>query len=169
MMAGASLPALLLLGFVVVQRLAELWLARRNTRRLLAQGGREIGRAHYWFIVVLHAGWLATMLVLGWSAPVSPPMLALYALLQVFRAWILASLGSRWTTRIIVVNEPPVRRGPYRFLRHPNYLLVAAEIAVVPLALGLPIVALVFTVLNGLAMAIRIPAENQALARASGL
>ena len=82
-----------------------------------------------------------------------------------FRGWILASLGERWTTRIIVVDGPLVRRGPYRFLRHPNYLLVAAEIAVLPLALGLPLYALAFSVLNAAALAVRIRAEDRALAR----
>ena len=86
--------------------------------------------------------------------------------LQALRAWILVSLGPRWTTRILVLDEPLVARGPYRFMRHPNYALVAAELAVLPLALGLPWFALVFTLLNLPLMAIRIRAEDRALARA---
>ena len=157
--------AVLLLGFVTAQRLGELWLARRNTRRLLAKGAYEVAAGHYWLIVALHAAWLLGLWWLGHDRPVEPLWLGVYALLQVFRGWILASLGERWTTRIIVIDEPLVRRGPYRFLRHPNYLLVAAEIAVLPLALGLPLYALVFSGLNAAALAVRIRAEDRALAR----
>jgi methyltransferase len=163
-----SLSALGLVGFVLAQRLSELRLARRNTRQLLARGAWEVGASHYGLIVALHVGWLMTLLALGREQPVVPGWVAAYALLQVFRVWILASLGERWTTRIIVVDAPSVRRGAYRFLRHPNYLLVAAELVVVPLALGLPLVVLVFTLLNGLAMAIRIPMEAEALGARAG-
>ena len=168
-MGAASIPALALILFVIVQRLAELWLARRNTGRLRARGGREIGAGHYPLIVALHAGWILSLLAFGWQAPVSLPWLAAYAVLQGFRVWILASLGNRWTTRIIVIDEPLVRRGPYRFLAHPNYVLVAAELAVVPLALGLPLLALVFTGLNLLVLSLRIRVENRALAPLSRL
>ena len=157
------MPALSLIAVVIVQRLAELWLARRNTRRLLARGGREIGATHYPLIVTLHAGWIAALLVFGWQTQVSLPWLVAYVGLQGFRVWILTSLGHRWTTRIIVIDEPLVRRGPYRFIPHPNYLLVVAELSVVPLALGLPLVALVFTTLNGLVLWLRISIENRAL------
>lgn len=164
-MSPAPFPAgLVLIGLVVVQRLAELALARRNTRRLLARGGCEVGAAHYRLIVGLHVGWIATLLAFGWHAALSLPFAGLYLLLQAFRIWVITSLGGRWTTRIILIDAPPTRRGPYRFMRHPNYLLVAGEIAVVPLALGLPWLALGFLLLDAAAMAIRIPAENRALA-----
>lgn len=164
MMADASMPALLFMAVVIVQRLAELWLANRNTRRLLARGAHEVGAEHYPLIVALHAAWLAAIVVFGWNAAVSVPWLIGYGILQVFRVWILASLGARWTTRIIVLNEPLVRRGPYRFMSHPNYVLVVAELIVVPMVLGLVWVAVVFTALNAAMLTIRITAENRALA-----
>jgi methyltransferase len=163
-MEGVSFQALLFIGFVIAQRLGELWLARRNTLRLLARGGREVGAKHYPLIVALHAGWVLALLVFGWQSSLSMPWLAAYGVLQIFRVWVLASLGPRWTTRIIVIDEPPVRRGPYRFLSHPNYLLVGAELVVVPMALGLPIIAFIFLASNAVVMTVRIKVENEALA-----
>lgn len=155
--------AALFIGFLVVQRLAELALARRNTARLMDRGAVEHGAGHYPLIVALHAGWLACIAVLGWGQPVHAGWLALFVLLQGLRLWILATLGPRWTTRIIVTDEPLVRRGPFRWLRHPNYALVVAEIAVAPLVLGLAGVAAAFTVLNAIVLSIRLRAENRAL------
>jgi len=160
---GASWPALALIGFVIAQRLVELVIARRNTARLLARGGREVGSEHYRLIVGLHATWIVSLVVFGWQSALVPAWLVVYAVLQIFRVWILASLGPRWTTRIIIIDEPLVRRGPYRFFPHPNYLLVVAELIAVPMCLGLPLVALVFTILNALVLTIRISAENNAL------
>ena len=137
-----------LLAFITLQRLAELLLARRNTQRLLARGAREVGGGHYALLVAFHAGWLASLWLLGWDASLDPLWTAAFVLLQVVRLWILVSLGERWTTRIIVVDAPLVRRGPYRFMAHPNYALVVAEIAVIPLALGLPWVALVASLVH---------------------
>ncbi|MBD8066539.1 hypothetical protein IC608_13765 [Devosia sp. PTR5] len=159
----ASLPAIFFIGFVIVQRLGELALARRNTRRLLARGAREIGAGHYPLIVALHTAWIVAIAVFGWTEAIHWRWLAVYAVLQIFRVWILASLGARWTTRIIVLDEPLVRRGPYRFLPHPNYTLVVAEIFVTPLVLGLWPVALVFSVLNALVLWLRISVEHRAL------
>ena len=160
--------AVLLLAFVTLQRLSELVIARRNTRRLLAAGGVEVGREHYPAIVALHAAWLVGLWALGWDEPINPLWLAAYALLQALRGWVLGSLGARWTTRIIVVpGETLVRRGPYRWLPHPNYLVVAGEIAVLPLTLGLGAYALVFSGLNAAVLFVRIRAENRALAQAS--
>jgi methyltransferase len=159
--------AIILLAFITVQRLAELWLARRNTRALLAAGGIEYGAAHYPLIVALHAAWLTCLWVLGHAQPVDRFWLALFALLQAARAWVIFSLGPRWTTRIIVVpGVPLIAHGPYRFVRHPNYVVVALENAVVPLALGLPLVALAFFVMNLGVLSVRIRAENAALAKA---
>ncbi|WP_421760020.1 isoprenylcysteine carboxyl methyltransferase family protein [Devosia sp.] len=160
----ASIPALLFIGFVILQRLGELWLARRNTARLMARGAREVGAEHYPLIVALHASWIAALLIFGWQAEVSLVWLAVYAVLQAFRVWILASLGARWTTRIIILDEPLVRRGPYKFVSHPNYMLVVAEIFVTPMVLGLIWVAVLFTVLNGAMLALRISKESAALA-----
>jgi methyltransferase len=160
---GASWPALAFIGFVIAQRLIELVIARRNTSRLLERGGREVGGEHYPLIVALHAAWIVSLVVFGWQSALVLPWLGVYAVLQVFRVWILASLGPRWTTRIIIIDEPLVRRGPYRFFPHPNYLLVVAELIAVPMCLGLPLVALAFTILNALVLTIRISAENNAL------
>jgi methyltransferase len=153
-----------LIAFIVVQRLAELLLARRNTARLLIAGGIETGRSHYPWMVALHAAWLVALWLYGRDRPVDPMLLAVFVLLQAGRIWVIASLGRRWTTRVIVMpGERLVSRGPYRWLRHPNYVIVALEIAVVPLALGLPVLALIFTVLNAAVLYQRIRVENAAL------
>lgn len=157
------MAAALFIGFLIFQRLAELVIARRNTARLLARGAVEHGAAHYPVIVALHVAWLGAIALLGWGHAVRPLWLGLFVLLQGLRVWILATLGERWTTRIIVPAEPLVRRGPFRWLRHPNYTLVVAEIFVAPMVLGLTWVALLFTVLNALVLRIRIRAENRAL------
>ena len=161
----ATWAAIAILGFVTLQRLVELQLAHRNSRRLLADGAVEYGRGHYPFIVALHMLWLAA---LWWWAPGRPtdiPLLVLFALLQLGRVWVVATLGERWTTRIIVKpGAPLVRRGPYRFLNHPNYLIVTLEIAVLPLVFGLWRIALLFSLLNLGLLAIRIREENRALA-----
>src|SRR3954471_5299728 len=139
----------LLLAFITLQRLAELLLARRNTQRLLAEGAIEFGRSHYPWIVALHATWLAGLWGLGHAQPVDPFLLTAFILLQAGRVWVIATLGRRWTTRILLFPRAPlVASGPYRWLRHPNYWIVALEIAIVPLALGLPLFAAVFTLLN---------------------
>jgi methyltransferase len=156
--------AIALLLFVTAQRLLELVHARRNTARLMARGAVEIAPGHYPLIVALHTAWLAALWWYGVGEAVSSPWLAAYAVLQVLRVWILASLGDRWTTRIIILpGAELVKRGPYRVLRHPNYMLVVAEIAALPLAFHLPLVALVFSALNALVLTIRIRAEGQAL------
>jgi methyltransferase len=156
-------PALLFLGFIVLQRLSELALARANTRRLLAGGAREYGVAHYPVMVALHSAWVIALIAFGHQQPVHPGWLAVFVTLQALRIWILATLGRRWTTRIIVTGAPLVRRGPYRFLDHPNYALVVAEIAVAPMVLGLWPLAIVFSILNAAMLAHRIRVENAAL------
>jgi methyltransferase len=161
-----TLAAILILAFVTLQRLAELWLANRNTRRLLADGAREAEPAHYPLIVAVHVAWLLTLWLLAPGRPIVWPLLVVFALLQLARVWVIATLGPRWTTRIIVLPEAPlVKRGPFRFVSHPNYIVVAAEIAVLPLVFGLWIVALVFTILNAAILTIRIRAEDRALGR----
>ena len=157
--------AVAILGFVTLQRLTELRLADRNSQKLLADGATEYGRGHYPFIVALHMIWLAA---LWWWAPGQPINIALliaFALLQLGRVWVIATLGDRWTTRIIVKpGAPLIRAGPYRFLNHPNYFIVTLEIAVLPLVFGLWRIALVFSLLNAVILAVRIRAENRALA-----
>ncbi len=157
---------LVILALVTLERVAELWLANRNTRRLLAQGARERAPGHYPLIVALHAAWLAVLWWLAPGRPVSFPLLALFGLVEIARIWVLRTLGPRWTTRIIVVpGATLVRRGPYRFLNHPNYAVVVAEIALLPMVFGLWRVALVFTILNAALLAVRIASENRALGR----
>jgi methyltransferase len=151
---------------VAAQRLAELAYARRNAQRLLSEGGIEHGRSHYPLMVLLHAVWLAALfLLVPADAAVSWPLIGIYVLLQAARLWVLASLGRFWTTRVITLpGAPLVRRGPYRWVRHPNYLIVTAEIAVLPLAFGAWQLALVFSLANAAFLALRIRVEDGALA-----
>ena len=155
----------LVLGLVALQRAAELVLAQRNTKRLLGRGAREVGAEHYPLFMLLHASWLAAIaLTTPWMREPNWPLLGVFAALQLMRLWVIASLGPYWTTRIITLDGAPlVRRGPYRLLRHPNYWVVAAEIAVLPLAFGAWPVALVWTILNALLLRLRIRAEDAAL------
>jgi methyltransferase len=158
----------LLLAFLTLQRLAELAWAARNTSRLLAAGGIEFGRGHYPLMVGLHGAWLIGLWMLGNGRPVDPFYLGAFILLQLGRLWVLASLGQQWTTRIVVIpGAPLVATGLYRLLRHPNYLIVTCEIVVVPLAFDLPGFAALFFALNALVLAVRIHAENAALAWAA--
>ncbi len=152
---------------VAAQRLAELVLAKRNTRALLAAGAVEWGAGHYPVLVALHVAWLAALLLATPAeAALQPWWLALFLLLQAGRLWVVATLGRFWTTRIIALpGAPLVARGPYRFCKHPNYVIVAAEIAVLPLAFGAWQIALVFTLLNAAILAWRIRVENAALAQ----
>jgi methyltransferase len=153
---------------VTLQRLGELVLAQTNTRNLKARGAIEVGAAHYPLIVGVHAAWLITLWAVGRDQAVNLPALAVFVVLQGLRIWIIATLGSRWTTRIIVLpGEPLIASGPYRYLTHPNYAVVAAEIAILPLALHLPIVALVYTLLNAAVLFIRIRAETRVLGEAA--
>jgi len=157
---------IVILALVTLERMGELRLAKRNTKRLLAEGAREYAPRHYPLIVALHASCLACLWWLAPSQPIAPLFLALFLLIEIGRLWVLASLGPRWTTRIIVLpNAPLVRRGPYRFIDHPNYVVVIAEILVLPLAFGLWRISLIFSLLNALVLTIRIRAENRALGR----
>jgi len=154
-----------IVGLVALQRLGELAVARRNTRRLLAAGGLEHGRRHYPLIVALHAGWLAALAV-GVPADRAPDpvLLGAFVALQAGRVWTIATLGPRWTTRIVVVpGAEPVRRGPYRLAKHPNYAIVMAEIVVLPLAFGAVGIAVAFGALNVGLLAWRIRVEARAL------
>ncbi|KZL17933.1 Isoprenylcysteine carboxyl methyltransferase (ICMT) family protein [Pseudovibrio axinellae] len=162
-MPDASLPALLFLAFIILQRVFELILARRNTQRLLAKGAHEVGAAHYPLIISLHVSWIIALVGLGYHQPISIPWLLVFAVLQVFRGWILFSLGGRWTTRIIVTKTPLISTGPFAFMRHPNYLLVALEIFTAPMVLGLFPLAFLYSGLNGAMLALRIRVEDEAL------
>lgn len=159
--------AAILLAYVTLERLLELVLARRNTRALLAEGAYEVGRGHYPLLVGLHVLWLLSLwaLLAAGEAHLVPAAAIAYGAMQLLRLWTVASLGRYWTTRILVVpNAPLVRRGPYRFLRHPNYLVVVLEIALLPLALGSWRLALGFSIANAGALVWRIRVEDATLA-----
>jgi methyltransferase len=156
--------ATIILVLVTLQRLSELVLARYNTRRLLAQGAKEVGAEHYPLVVSVHAAWLIALWIWGRDQDVNLIALLVFVVLQGLRVWVLATLGPRWTTRIIVLaGEPLVASGPYKYFSHPNYAIVVAEIAVLPLALHLPLLALIFTILNAAVLVIRIRAEARSL------
>jgi methyltransferase len=158
------LRSILLLAALV--RILELWFARRNARRLLREGAVEAGRNHYPAIVGLHIAWF---LCLFFLVPIDRtpqwPWLAFFLLLQPLRAWVMASLGRFWTTRVLSLPRAPlVRQGPYRFLRHPNYVIVELELISLPLAFGATRIALVFGLANALLIAWRIRVEDRLLA-----
>jgi methyltransferase len=155
-----------ILALVTLQRLGELFLSNRNTRRLLARGAHEVAPGHYPLIVAVHVLWLAALWWFAPGRPIDGFWLAIFVLLQIARIWVIATLGERWTTRIIILPDAPlVARGPYRWVNHPNYLVVISEIAVLPLVWGLWPVALLFSALNAAVLSIRIREENRALAR----
>jgi methyltransferase len=158
--------AVAILAYVTLERLAELLLARSNTRKLLAKGATEHSAGHYPLIVAVHTLWLASLWFLAIDRPPDLFWLAMYVLLQAARFWVLATLGARWTTRIITLpGEDLVKEGPYRFLNHPNYWVVMGEIAVLPLVFDLPWVALIFSILNAAVLIVRVREENRALTR----
>ena len=161
-------------GLVAGQRLLELRLSRRHERLLRARGAVERGRGHYPLMVALHVLWLLSTLVEGilrgpdlpayWAVP-----LALFLLAQLLRYWVIFSLREYWNTRVLVVpGTTLVRRGPYRYLRHPNYVVVAVEIATLPLIFGAWVTALVFSILNAALLFVRIRTENRALRELAG-
>lgn len=157
-------PSIALLTFVTAQRLFELVIARRNTLALFARGAREIAPDHYPYMVALHTGWLVGLWMLAAGQPIQFFWFCVFMLLQVLRLWVLATLRERWTTRIIILpGAPLVEGGPYRFFKHPNYMIVTGEIAALPLAFGMPFYALVFSLLNAAILTVRIRAENAAL------
>lgn len=155
----------IVLALVALERGVELLYARANARRLLARGGVEYARWQHPLFVALHLAWLLWLaLFVPAGTAANGPLLALFGALQIARVWVLATLGPYWTTRIISLpGAPLVRRGPYRWMRHPNYAIVVLEIAVLPLAFGAPLAALVFSLLNGALLAVRIRAEEAAL------
>lgn len=159
-----------LIGVVTIQRVFELRLARRNTAWARARGAREFGARHHAAFFVLHAAWLVAWVAEAWANgprldPHAPAWLLLFVAALVLRASAIAALGPRWNTRILVIpGMPPVRRGPYRVLRHPNYVAVVVELAALPLAFGAVVTAVLFGALNlSLLLCVRIPAEEDAL------
>lgn len=160
--------AILLLGFVTLQRLFELLLSRRNEARLKLRGAVEAGAKHYPIMVLLHVAWLGALWLLAWNQEPNILLAAAFLALQPLRYWVIATLGDRWTTRVFVIpGASIIRTGPYRFFSHPNYLIVVLEIALLPLAFGLVWVAILFSVFNAALLAWRIRIEQRALAEAS--
>lgn len=159
--------ASIILLFVALQRGSELIYSARNTARIRNSGGIEFGRGHYPFMVVLHAGWLFAIAVGVTRDPVVRLFpLTIFAALQILRVWVIATLGPFWTTRVLTLpGEPLVRRGPYRYLRHPNYLIVIGEIAALPLVFGQVANSVIFSILNLAMIAWRVRIENAVLAR----
>lgn len=160
-----------LVGLVGFERIAELVVSVRNAAWSKERGGVESGQGHFPFMVVLHTGLLVGALVEAWVRRPDVPSLLAWSMLglvvasQALRWWCIASLGRRWNTRVIVVpGLPPVRSGPYRLLRHPNYAAVVVEGVALPLVHAAWITAVVFTVLNAGLLAVRIRAEEAALA-----
>ncbi|WP_169717835.1 hypothetical protein SPSIL_012720 [Sporomusa silvacetica DSM 10669] len=158
-----------LASIIVIQRLSELLLANRNGVWMLKQGGSEYGARHYPLFFLLHTAWLVGWVLEGYFTnslgSCWPVWLSLFLFAQVVRYWCIISLGHYWNTRILVIpGDLAVRRGPYRFLKHPNYLAVALELAVVPLIFGAVVTAVIATGANAaLLLLVRIPAEERAL------
>lgn len=158
------IASIALLAFVTAQRLAEMAWARSNEARLRAAGAVEHGAAHYPVIVALHAAWVVWLWLESWDRPLIWPWVLAFFVLQAARGWVLATLGRRWSTRVFVIpGETLVARGPFRLVPHPNYLVVALEMPVLPLAFGLWGTAILFGALNLAMLAWRIRVEEQAL------
>jgi methyltransferase len=159
----------LLVALIVLERLGELVLSRRNASAVLARGGFEVGRGHYPVMVAVHTLFLIAQVLEVWllERPFIPVLagasLLALAVSMALRYWAIAHLGDRWTTRILIERAPRVRTGPYRFLRHPNYVAVVLEIAAMPLVHTAWCTALVFSLANAALLAVRIRTEERAL------
>jgi len=162
-MPDLSLFTLIFLGFIIVQRVSELFISNHNTKALLEKGAKEYGREHYPVMVLLHLSWIIALVILGFSQEANYFWFGIFLVLQILRVWTLASLGERWTTRIIVLDEPLILSGPFKYFRHPNYMIVVAEIFVAPMVLGLWQIAILFSCLNAAMLFVRIRTEEKAL------
>lgn len=164
----------LLFSFLVLQRLVELLIAKRNERIMKEKGAREFSPEHYKYIVMLHTGFLLSLFIESYMtdfelSPFFTPLLMIFIVLQALRVWTIRSLGHFWNTKIIILpGAQVVQKGPFKFLRHPNYVLVALELIIIPLLFNAFFTAIVFTALNAwIIRAIRIPAEEAALSEQS--
>ncbi|WP_332646578.1 isoprenylcysteine carboxyl methyltransferase family protein [Lysinibacillus sp. 54212] len=164
---------MILLLFVIAQRLVELAVARRNEMAMKAKGAYEVGASHYPYMIALHSSFFICLIAEVLYFDLAPSslfsyMLALFLLVQGLRIWCLASLGEHWNTKIIILpGANVVAKGPYSFIRHPNYLVVCIEIALLPLMFGAYFTAITFTVLNFIMLSVRIPLEEKALREAT--
>nr|WP_285889691.1 isoprenylcysteine carboxyl methyltransferase family protein [Neobacillus niacini] len=163
------IPFYIFFSVLLIQRLLELAIARRNEKWMKERGAIEFGMRHYQFIVLMHSMFFVFFLFekVTFSRELLsfwPLLAAVFVCAQLIRVWAISSLGRYWNTKIIVLpNVEVVRKGPYRFIKHPNYLVVSIELMVVPLMFGAYITACLFTLLNVLMLSIRIPAEEKAL------
>jgi methyltransferase len=155
--------------FVIIQRLSELYIARGNEKWLRSQGAIEYGKEHYPFIVALHTLFIISIIVeyvLRGNTPIDFVFLILFVLLLLFKFWALSSLGKYWNTKIFrVPGTGPVKKGPYKLFKHPNYFIVICEIAIIPMVFHLYYTAIIFTVLNAIMLTVRIRVENKVWAK----
>jgi methyltransferase len=155
--------------FLIIQRLTELYVSKRNEKWLLSQGAIEYGREHYPYIVALHTLFIVSLIVeycLIGGQPISYIALSLFILLLAFKYWVLSSLGTYWNTRIYrVPGAIAVKKGPYKIFKHPNYVDVVCEIAIIPLVFHLYYTAIIFSVLNAIMLSVRIRVENKVWAK----
>lgn len=164
---------LIVIMLVLIQRVTELFIAKRNEKKLRAQGAYEVGAAHYPYMLALHCGFFISLIteVLWLGTSPSRYILVLggfFVVVQMLRVWCLASLGSFWNTKIIILpSAQVVKKGPYQFLRHPNYMIVCLEIVLLPLMFSAYITAVIFTLLNVAMLRVRIPVEERALIEAT--
>ncbi|HZX59348.1 MAG TPA: isoprenylcysteine carboxylmethyltransferase family protein [Mucilaginibacter sp.] len=151
--------------FLITQRLTELYISKRNEKWLLANGAIEYGREHYPYIVAMHTLFILSLIAeyyLIGGRLISYLFLGLFILLLLFKYWVLSSLGTYWNTRIYrVPGSSPVKKGPYKLFKHPNYVDVVCEIAIIPLVFHLYYTAVIFSVLNAIMLTIRIKVENK--------
>ena len=161
-----------ILVFVIIQRLVELFIAKRNEKSMLAKGAYEVGASHYKFMILLHVSFFISFIleVIYFKTIVTPNYILLFVflILQLLRAWCLVSLGVFWNTKIIILpGSNVVVKGPYSYIRHPNYLVVCLEILVLPLMFQAYMTAISFTILNLIMLSVRIPIEEKALKEAT--
>jgi methyltransferase len=160
---------IIFISLFIIQRLSELFIARKNEIWLLEQGAVQYGQNHYPFIVALHTMFIASIIaeyVLRDQPPISWIFLVIFLAILSFKFWALSSLGKYWNTKIYrIPGVYPVKRGPYKFLKHPNYMEVVCEIAIIPLVFHLYYTAIVFTILNAIMLTVRIRVENKVWAR----
>ncbi|WP_100010829.1 isoprenylcysteine carboxyl methyltransferase family protein [Lentibacillus sediminis] len=162
-----------LLGLIVLQRLVELVIAKRNEKWMKNQGGIERGSGHYLLFIILHVSFFLSLLV---EMLLNSPeitfhyvLFALFLITQAARIWCIQTLGRFWNTKIIIApNFSLVKEGPYKYMKHPNYVIVGVELFIIPLLFGAPVTAIIFPILHILLLTVRIPAEEQALTEFAG-
>ena len=156
---------IIFISFFILQRLSELFISKRNEKWLLSQGAVEYGRNHYPYMIALHTLFIVSLIteyILRGGTPISWVFLAIFLCVLSFKYWALSSLGKYWNTKIYrVPGVYPVKKGPYKVLKHPNYMEVVCEIAVIPLVFHLYYTAIIFTILNAAMLTVRISVENK--------